>query len=101
MKSSLFRYASVGAVVVAALAGSAANAQAQSSVSAGYQLASLSQGGSRTTYPVGFFVNVAATMAPMVAVVGEVGGVYHALHQLNVTANQYTYQGGVRFFAPM
>jgi hypothetical protein len=90
----------VVAVVILACASSAG---AQSSVSAGYQFHSASQesSSSRTTYPVGFYVDASKGLTPSVALVGELGGVYHALHHINVTASQYTYQAGVRFMRNM
>jgi hypothetical protein len=81
------------AMIVAA--GSSAQAQSNVNLSAGYQAAYFSQAGAETKL-YGWYVDVADTVRPMVAVVGEVGGVYSS--RLAVSANQYSYQGGIRLF---
>jgi hypothetical protein len=101
MKASISQLSSVAVIAFAVLAATASAARAQSSVSAGYQVGTLSQGGTRTIFPVGFYVDGAAQMAPMVTIVGEVGGLYHPLHQKNVTDIQYTFLGGLRLSAGM
>jgi hypothetical protein len=86
-------------VAILGVAFVASPAQAQTDVAAGYQYARLSQGGSAVNYPAGFFVDVSGVVRPMVALVGEVGGIYKS--QDSVTAHEYTYQGGVRVFSAM
>ena len=88
-----------GLAIAMALIGSTPAAAQNVDVSAGYQFARLSQGGSGETFPYGWYVDVAGTVRPMVALVGEVGGVYKS--NSGVTAHEYSYQGGVRVFSTM
>jgi hypothetical protein len=84
------------ALVMTVAASSSAQAQPAVNLSAGYQVAYFSQSSAETKL-YGWYVDVADTVRPMVAVVGEVGGVYSSL--LAVSANQYSYQGGIRWFS--
>jgi hypothetical protein len=87
---------SVTGLAMIVLAPSSAQGQSNVNVSAGYQVAYFSQSGADTKL-YGWYVDVADTVHPMVAVVGEAGGVYSSL--LAVSANQYSYEGGIRLFS--
>ena len=92
----LVKFAALASVALAltALVSSPAQAQTAADLSAGYEFAHFASGGNGITFPYGFYVDVSDTVRPMVAVVGEFGGVYKA--ENGVTVHQYTYQGGVR-----
>jgi hypothetical protein len=74
-----------------------AYAQATVDLSAGYQLAQLSQNGVADTFPYGFYVDVSGIVRPTWAVAGEFGGVYKSVE--GVTVHEYSYQAGVRYFS--
>jgi hypothetical protein len=77
---------------------SSPQAQTQMDLSAGYQFAHISPSdGSGLTFPYGWYVDFSDTIRPMLAIVGEVGGIYKS--QDNVTFHEYTYQGGARLFS--
>jgi hypothetical protein len=72
-------------------------AQAQTSVSAGYQFADVSAGGSRETYPVGWYVDGAVGLLPRIALAGQLGGIYKSVDGISLHADEF--MGGVRVAA--
>jgi hypothetical protein len=87
-------------VAITMAVGSPAYAQtAKTDLSAGYQLAELSQNGFADVFPYGFYVDLSRIVRPTWAVIGEFGGVYRSAD--GVTVHEYTYQGGVRYFSRM
>jgi hypothetical protein len=86
------------AFAMTVLASSSAQAQSKMDVSAGYQFANfMPSGGTGVNFPYGWYVDVSGTVHPMWALVGEATGVYKS--QTGGTLNEYSYQGGVRFFS--
>jgi hypothetical protein len=73
------------------------SAEAQANVSAGYQFGHVSADGFGENYPGGWYVDASAVVLPMVAVVGQVGGIYKSVD--GVTAHAYDFLGGVRVLA--
>jgi hypothetical protein len=80
------------------VAATAAPAAAQAEISAGYQFTHTPE----VNLPLGFYVDVAGTVAPAIAIVGEVTGAYKSetvtsgATSVNATARLHTFMGGVR-----
>ena len=79
-------------------AATAAPAAAQAEISAGYQFTHTSE----VNLPVGFYVDVSGSVAPMFAIVGEISGAYKSetvtsgATTAHATARLHTFMGGVR-----
>jgi len=72
-------------------------ARAQTSVSAGYQFAHVSANGSGESYPVGWYVDGSVGLLPMVALAGQLGGIYKSVNGVSLHADEFF--GGVRLAA--
>jgi hypothetical protein len=94
---SQVRVLSAVALAITILASSSAYAQGSTDVSAGYQFGHVSENGFGDNYPYGWYADVSHIVAPMFAVVGEVGGIYNS--EDGITEHEYSYQGGVRVFS--
>jgi hypothetical protein len=79
-------------------AATAVPAAAQAAISAGYQFTHTPD----VNLPVGFYVDVSGTVAPAVAIVGEISGAYKSetvtlgSTTAHATARLHTFMGGVR-----
>jgi opacity protein-like surface antigen len=79
-------------------AATAAPAAAQAEISAGYQFTRTPE----VNLPTGFYVDVSGTVAPAIAMVGEISGAYKSetvtsgATTAHLTARLHTFMGGVR-----